>query len=161
MVRTSLSRGKGAWLEFFKGLLNYWGCYCKLGCTLGCHLCSDISLCSENIETMPLMHSFIHISLKLFFSCILWLPLNALSCHCIQADYSPDAWIIKLLRRRRRRPLKHRHMCECRKLQLGAADTLLYWLRWGTKAKKTRCIPFRNGCSSELQLFHIVSTAAF
>ena len=34
----------------------------------------------------PVMHSFIHISLILFFLCILWLLWCALSCHRVQAD---------------------------------------------------------------------------
>lgn len=87
-------------------------------CILGCHFGSDTCLCVQNKkrEKMPVIHSFIHISLILFFLCILWLLWCALSCQCVQADLF--SWcmhnlvVISLVWRRR--PLKHKwHMCVC------------------------------------------------
>lgn len=130
---------------------------------LGCHFGSDTGLCVQNKkgEKMPVMHSFIHISLILFFLCILWLLWCALSCQRVQADLF--SWcmhnLVVMKPAWRRGPLKHkRHMCVCIKSQLGAADVPLYWLWWDHKAKETSCgLWYRHGCSGELAFTLIIS----
>lgn len=110
----------GAWLVVFRGVAESRRFLLQVGLSVYWDVTLEVILLYvhkiKTWERMPALYSFLHISLILFFLCVLWLLWCALSCQCVQADlffwcmhnlvFMKPPW--------RRGPLKHKRcMCMC------------------------------------------------